>query len=143
MRPKMRVNELSEKSPKSSSYLMYSGVRRIYFSRGRKRFQGGQNNFSAPPVFFCPPGRIQFCPWGRTDKRRGRKPYYTQRKREKHLMIDHSAIPNYLSYFFCKAMHFLIRQNLQYMVQNFQEYQGIEKEEGILACKRLKFSLMK
>ena len=33
--------------------------------------------------FFCPPGRIRFCPRGRTDKRRGRK-----RKREKHLIIE-------------------------------------------------------
>ena len=67
---------------------MYSGVRRIYFSRGRKKFKGGQKkiqggqtharrarkNFLPPLFFFCPPGRIQFCPpWGRTDKRWGQK----------------------------------------------------------------------
>ena len=33
----------------------------------------GAKKIAAPPVFYsAPPGRIRFCPWGRTDKRGGR-----------------------------------------------------------------------
>ena len=46
-----------------------SGVRRIYFSRGRNKFRGGRKKMRGgritPEVrdfFFCPPGRNQFCP---------------------------------------------------------------------------------
>ena len=78
-----------------SSFVLNSGVRRIYFSRGRNKFEGegeirggrlapeGRKKFFCPPCFlfcplgrirFCPPGRIKFCPpWDRTDKRRGQK----------------------------------------------------------------------
>ena len=69
-----------------------SGVRRIYFSRGRKFILGraekksggaespeGREKVFCPPCFcFCPPGRIRFCPWGRTYKRGGRKPLYSK-----------------------------------------------------------------
>ena len=56
----------------------------IFFRGCRKIIRGGQTrarrarkNCLPPLFFFCPPGRIQFCPCGRTDKRGGGKPYYT------------------------------------------------------------------
>ena len=54
-----------------------AGAENIF--RGGRIVPEGREKFLCPPCFyFCPPGRIRFCPWGRTDKRGGRKPLYTK-----------------------------------------------------------------
>jgi hypothetical protein len=51
-----------------------------FFRGGRKKIRRGRiRKKILPPLFlFLPPGRIRFCPWGRTNKRGGRKTLYTK-----------------------------------------------------------------
>ena len=72
------------------------------FQQGQKKNQGWQTrarrarNFFLPPLFLFlpPPAEFNSAPGAEETRGQGRKPYYTQKKREKHFMIDHSAIPN-------------------------------------------------
>ena len=90
-------------------YVLSRGVSSIYFRRGKKlwerqeiKIEGVEERLKGakkclPPLKKgCPPSRIRLPPrqkrqergGGRTDKLGGRKPYYIQRKREKHLIIE-------------------------------------------------------
>ena len=55
------------------------------FRGGRIAPEGRKKIFCLPCFNFChPPGRIRFCPWGRTDKRGGRKTFLYQKHYYKH-----------------------------------------------------------
>ena len=54
-----------------------SGVRRIYFSRGRPAPEGREKIFCPPVLFSAPPAELNSAPGAEQTIRGGRKPYYT------------------------------------------------------------------